>query len=505
MKDYLTQLLSKKINRISKPDFLDSYKVVNVESGLAAPFITWPTLKQLNPNGELLLGIFFQYSGRMSFRIATKAVLGIGSRFKAREVDLLLAITIERVEGPMLIKMKPPPSNRLWYTFEREPVVNLQIEPVISSKQITYNIVTYTIERKIKEAVKDSLVYPNWDDLAFYDTSDQIYRGGIWKKEEAHVNTSKEGSQHNKKEQQKHPQPEVAEEGDQASVLSVPGLLNSSTIKPSASAVDSNSKTPSTSDFSKKLRKSKSNVTLGLSEDHCLSDGSIMDSSAPTDVLENPDRFKLNKSSTLNTIKKFGKWYFKDPPSNEQSYNRPEMILNRKGRRSNGNDGDGAQDGSSTSYEMFNKDKNSETAENNMTFSRMENIRKDQPDRNYNVSRNPSTKTVLPSITSEQMNPNYDLFGPDHEMSTFENVYDSSSIEENFSGFNKSGRSKERPHQKPSRKPPPPDLPTIKSPFQFQSTEDGKINFLSPSSSSLDRFNEKTSTFSNESYETSAE
>ena len=499
LKDYLTQLLSKKINRVSKPDFLDTYKVINVESGLAAPFITWPTLKQLNPNGELLLGIFFQYSGRMSFRIATKAVIGIGSRFKAREVDLLLAITIERVEGPMLIKMKPPPSNRLWYTFEREPVINLQIEPVISSKQITYNIVTYTIERKIKEAVKDSLVYPNWDDLAFYDTSDQIYRGGIWKKEQVYSNTDKDGSQCNKKEQRKHSQSEASDEGDQNSALSVLGTLNSSTVKPSISAVESKSKASPT-DFSKKLRKSKSNVTLGLSEDHCLSDGSIMDSSAPTEVLENPERYKLNKSSTLDTIKKFGKWYFKDPPSNEQSHSRPEMILNRKGRRSNGNDVDSIQEGSSTSYEMFNKDKNSEVMGNNMTFSRVKGIQKDKPyskSGNFNVSKSPSTKTVLPSITSEQMYPNNDLFGPDYEVSTFENVYDSSSMEENITGLNKNGHNQERPQQKPSRKPPPPELPTSKPPFQFQSTEDGKT-FLSPLSSSLDRSNEKTSAFSNE-------
>lgn len=180
LENYLRTKLSKKLNKIKKPGFLDKFQIKSISAGDSAPFLTYPSLKEISPDGTVIVSMYVSYHGNMSLQISTKANINFGVRFKPREVDMLLSVTLSKLEGPVLIKIKPPPSERLWYTFETEPIMNLKIEPIISSRQMSYNIITNSIEKKFKEAVKDSLVLPHWDDIVFYDTLDEIYRGGIW-------------------------------------------------------------------------------------------------------------------------------------------------------------------------------------------------------------------------------------------------------------------------------------------------------------------------------------
>lgn len=86
----------------------------------------------------------------------------------------------ERLSGHVLVKIKPPPSNRIWFTFAQVPDLDLSIEPVVSTRQITYTFILRAIENRIREVIADTLVLPNWDDFAFFDTTSQDYRGGIW-------------------------------------------------------------------------------------------------------------------------------------------------------------------------------------------------------------------------------------------------------------------------------------------------------------------------------------
>ena len=61
--------------------------------------------------------------------------------------------------------------------------MELSIEPIVSSRQITYSVVLRTIENRIKEVIQDTLVMPNMDDTAFYPTTAQVFPGGIWKEQ----------------------------------------------------------------------------------------------------------------------------------------------------------------------------------------------------------------------------------------------------------------------------------------------------------------------------------
>lgn len=60
------------------------------------------------------------------------------------------------------------------------PKIDMTVEPIVSSRQITYTLILRQIENRIKEVIAESLVYPNWDDSPFYETIEKIWRGGIW-------------------------------------------------------------------------------------------------------------------------------------------------------------------------------------------------------------------------------------------------------------------------------------------------------------------------------------
>lgn len=172
--------ITKKISRVKVPSFLSKISLRNVDMGEAAPVITNPRLKNLTVDGELVVEADIRYSGNFRLEVATTARIELGSRFKAREVNLLLAVVVKRVEGHVMIRIKPPPSNRIWFTFSSMPKIDMTIEPIISARQITYTLILRQIENRIKEVVAESLVVPNWDDAPFYNTEHKTWRGGTW-------------------------------------------------------------------------------------------------------------------------------------------------------------------------------------------------------------------------------------------------------------------------------------------------------------------------------------
>lgn len=106
--------------------------------------------------------------------------MNLGARFKPREVNLVLAVILKRLEGHGMVKIKPPPSNRLWFTFESMPKMELVIEPVVGSRQLAWGPVLRIIEGRIREVVAETVVFPQFDDIPFTDTIHQRFRGGVW-------------------------------------------------------------------------------------------------------------------------------------------------------------------------------------------------------------------------------------------------------------------------------------------------------------------------------------
>lgn len=355
MQNYLISRIEKKLNKMKTPGFLDKFQITKVRAGHGAPFITFPVLKEINPEGDLLASFYVHYFGEMSVQLATKVNINLGSRFKPREVDVLLSMTLEKLQGPMLIKIKPPPSARMWYTFEREPSMSIKIEPVISSRQMSYNIITNSIEKKLKEAVRTSLVLPHWDDFIFYNTEDELVRGGVWDKEFRRRQTEHSDGEDKNKPVLSKAETNSLSRGDAELTTSGLAISTNSATQDVESLVgtkaDLSGDSPvqvnltkgrlssTINDLSKRLRKAKSTHTLGVDETNCLSDGSLVERSVSETpsvkgvMMEESESLASNESKGT-TLRRLGKWYYKDDKvEDSKPYHPPEMITNRRPNR----------------------------------------------------------------------------------------------------------------------------------------------------------------------------
>lgn len=180
VEDLVRKKITKKISRVKKPAFLSGIVLQKIDPGESAPYITNPRLKDLTVDGDCCAEADVKYSGNFRLEIAATARIDLGARFKAREVNLVLAVVVKKLEGRGLIRFKPPPSNRVWVSFETMPDIEMAIEPIVSSRQITYNMVLRAIESRIREVIAETIVLPHWDDSPFTNTEHQEFRGGIW-------------------------------------------------------------------------------------------------------------------------------------------------------------------------------------------------------------------------------------------------------------------------------------------------------------------------------------
>ncbi|KAK3710242.1 hypothetical protein LTR37_010463 [Vermiconidia calcicola] len=183
IKSLVQRKIEKKISRVQKPAFIASLAVQSIDLGDAAPVLSNPRLKDLNISGDMTIGFDIRYSGGFKITVAALAKLDLGPRFKTRTVDLVLASSLQRLHGKVLVRIKPPPSNRIWFCFEASPDMDVRVEPVVSQRRISYAFILRAIEDRIRAVVAETLVKPNWDDIPFYDTSGQTVRGGIWRDE----------------------------------------------------------------------------------------------------------------------------------------------------------------------------------------------------------------------------------------------------------------------------------------------------------------------------------
>ncbi|KAI5285906.1 hypothetical protein KEM54_000208 [Ascosphaera aggregata] len=174
--------IEKKLSRVKTPNFITRLALDFIDLGDAAPLITNPRLKDLTIDGQCCVQFDTNYAGNFRAGLAATARIELGPRIKARKVDMVLSVALKRFSGHCLLMIKPPPSNRMWICFETMPDIDMTIEPIVSSRQITYGLVLRAIENKIREAVAETLVLPFWDDIPFLDTEGKFFRGGIWAK-----------------------------------------------------------------------------------------------------------------------------------------------------------------------------------------------------------------------------------------------------------------------------------------------------------------------------------
>ncbi|KAG9254143.1 uncharacterized protein F5Z01DRAFT_724092 [Emericellopsis atlantica] len=187
IESFISEKITKKIARVKKPTFLTNINIQKIDTGDAAPMFNNLRLKDLTVEGECVIEADVKYTGNFRLEVAATVKIDLGTRFKAREVNLVLAVVLKKIEGHVLFKIKPPPSNRVWLSFQTMPKMEMAIEPIVSQRQITYTLILRQIENRIKEVFAETLVHPFWDDVPFFKTEHKSWRGGIFEGDNAVV------------------------------------------------------------------------------------------------------------------------------------------------------------------------------------------------------------------------------------------------------------------------------------------------------------------------------
>ena len=150
---YILNRLANKLAKVKRPGFLTALSVRSVSLGSSAPSVSTPMLKELTKWGDAALELKFQFVGEMRLTIAATAEVSLGTRFKPYVVQMVLAVIIKRVEGNVRVKVKRPPSNRIWYAFTTMPKLEIEVVPVVSDREIKWGVVLKPIETQLKEIV----------------------------------------------------------------------------------------------------------------------------------------------------------------------------------------------------------------------------------------------------------------------------------------------------------------------------------------------------------------
>ncbi|XP_067426971.1 LOW QUALITY PROTEIN: testis-expressed protein 2-like [Thunnus thynnus] len=80
-------------------------------------------------------------------------------------MPLMLSVEVLELSGTLAINIPPPPTDRIWYSFQVPPRLDLHVRPMLGEREVTFTHVTEWIEKKLQCEFQKVFVMPNMDDL----------------------------------------------------------------------------------------------------------------------------------------------------------------------------------------------------------------------------------------------------------------------------------------------------------------------------------------------------
>ena len=165
---------NRKTSRLKKPFFIGDIIVKQVTIGDVLPMLGKCQLHSFEPSGEVNVSADLLYTGGFRVQVETTAKLDL-PKMKPIVIPLVLAIIVRRIFGRILLRIKAPPTDRLWIGFYELPEMDLKIEPIISTKAINLSMVHSIIQKRIEDIIMEFMVLPMMDDWSIpYDDDEHI-------------------------------------------------------------------------------------------------------------------------------------------------------------------------------------------------------------------------------------------------------------------------------------------------------------------------------------------
>ncbi|WOO77312.1 putative PH domain-containing protein [Vanrija pseudolonga] len=174
--DFITMKINKKLAQIPHIPYLGAVVTTQVVLGDVPPILTNPKLKELKADGTVVFNAHFEYKQREHVD-SSGILLTIET---TGSVKLKCSARIKTLKGDVEVKIKPPPSDRVWWGFVTMPETDMVLEPILLARTLTWKRISDLLEKQLREGMAEAVVLPNMDDIPFFDTSSLSIRGGIF-------------------------------------------------------------------------------------------------------------------------------------------------------------------------------------------------------------------------------------------------------------------------------------------------------------------------------------
>lgn len=148
----------KRTETLPLPFFLGPPSLDSVDLGRAAPILGNGQLHSLSHHGELTGSLDIYYPGGLTMQLSLQVTVPV-------VVPIVVRIAVKRLAGRLMLRVKAPPSDRLWFGFYGMPDYDIVVEPVVSSISVTWGPVQRAISSRIDDFLREFLVMPNMEEI----------------------------------------------------------------------------------------------------------------------------------------------------------------------------------------------------------------------------------------------------------------------------------------------------------------------------------------------------